>query len=245
MNRRPPKLHSLRPLLTAPLLFLLVPACFESSAGEGGTGTGRYQPFERPTGGCAEVPGWKTCGSGCCGAAAACCDQGAFCALECSASKNPPSGGDESTPCAEDEILVEGLCRPTCGSHDQCETGCCATADEGRYRVCGPAEYCGNEQAGPSSCLDRTSCIEVVSALAGTRCDDPTSLSVTSRNNCSESIMIQTCIERSNGSWDCGLDSSVPPGGNMSYWSCDTSNRYILSGHHPDDWGKAGCVEQP
>jgi hypothetical protein len=47
-------------------------------------------------------------------------------------------------------------------------------------------------------------------------------------------------VQRADGTCDCGLDTSVEPGGTMTNWVCDGSGRFGAAARAVEDFG-AGC----
>ncbi len=128
------------------------------------------------------------------------------------------------------------MCLPICSSDADCSTCCISTT--GGARVCSPsASRCGGGPTDPG-CTDRTSCISVEGTERGTHCGDPTSVEVTFRNNCSETIIIQYCFELNDGRWDCGLDSGFASGERKGGFRCDATGRYQYIGRATEDWGE-------
>ncbi len=161
------------------------------------------------------------------------------------------SGTGSDPTCSSSQVAarLDGRvqCLDRCTSNGDCAY-CCGRLGDGSLACAPSAPYCGGggtTTPGPM-CSDLSYCIEVLEAIHGelSTCTGTSGLRVRSRNNCDATIMIKTCLERTDGSWDCGLETSVSPGETNSYWTCRSTGRYQLTGHAPEDFGM-GCTPDP
>lgn len=149
------------------------------------------------------------------------------------------------------EINGTNRCLDTCSSNADCST-CCGQAGDGAY-VCAPdTSYCGgsggnsggNNTGTDHQCTDNTSCLTVVQQERGTWCGSETSLAVRVENRCSEDVMIHLCLQRSNGTWQCGVRARASFGESAFQYVCESTGSFQASGHAPEDFG-AGCTSKP
>ena len=75
--------------------------------------------------------------------------------------------------------------------------------------------------ASASVIADMNSCIEISNFQRGTTCNNPASASMRVTNVCSQSIDMQYCLKRANGTWDCGMAFNTAPGGSTTYYTCN------------------------
>jgi hypothetical protein len=61
----------------------------------------------------------------------------------------------------------------------------------------------------------------------GSNCGSSDSLQMKVKNNCGRDIYVQMCIERKDGKWSCGVNSSLHPGQtDQGFWTCHSTGRY-------------------
>jgi hypothetical protein len=186
------------------------------------------------------------CASGCCstvdGAA------GNACAPDSSYCEADACGG-----CGLNERCIEsseGLtCEPFCTSDADCST-CCVSTTDGADQICAPNNtYCSGDDGGGGGggnghqCTDLDQCLSVVDSLWGAHCGNSNSLDVTVRNGCNQNVLTQICLERTDGTWSCGL-WEVGPGNEMDFYTCEGTGSYLVTGRSPDDFGE-GCFPDP
>ncbi|MDD8058465.1 MULTISPECIES: hypothetical protein [Shewanella] len=64
----------------------------------------------------------------------------------------------------------------------------------------------------------------------GNSCGSPDSLQIKVKNGCSQTIYVKMCIEKKDGKWSCGSDSSLAPGRtNTGFYTCHATSRYKWS----------------
>lgn len=77
---------------------------------------------------------------------------------------------------------------------------------------------------------DATDCVDVYESRMGTNCGSANSLSIKYKNSCNQTIDMKVCLQRTNGSWDCGMYSRANPGQGSSYFICNSTGRYQWAG---------------
>ena len=61
----------------------------------------------------------------------------------------------------------------------------------------------------------------------GKSCGNKDSMNVRIRNNCSESVYVKVCVERTSGKWSCGSDSGLEAGTtNAGFYTCHATGNY-------------------
>ncbi len=75
-------------------------------------------------------------------------------------------------------------------------------------------------------------CLTVTDVIRGKDCGDPSSVQVKCRNACDQPLDVKTCVERSNGKWDCGVNFAVKPGATScsGAWVCSGTGKYRVYG---------------
>ena len=82
--------------------------------------------------------------------------------------------------------------------------------------------------SGPVAVSSPATCLEAFDVKRGDNCNASDSLSMRLRNRCAETIDAKYCLQRSNLSWDCGMDSGMKPGEQTSYFTCHSTGTYRL-----------------
>lgn len=78
----------------------------------------------------------------------------------------------------------------------------------------------------PPSANDFRGCMTLETRW-GEQCGERDSFQVIATNTCGSAAYIKICVERTNGKWDCGTDSNLPPGGrNTGWYVCHGTGRY-------------------
>ena len=61
----------------------------------------------------------------------------------------------------------------------------------------------------------------------GQSCGSPDSMNVIAQNNCGTTVYVKVCVEKTNGKWSCGSDSSLRPGArNGGFYTCHATAQY-------------------
>jgi len=61
----------------------------------------------------------------------------------------------------------------------------------------------------------------------GEKCGSSDSLQIKAKNRCSERVYVKICLERKNGKWSCGSDSTLDPGEtNGGFFTCHSTGNY-------------------
>ena len=175
------------------------------------------------------------------------CDRDSDCEVCCATSS---SGRGYCSPldsycsncsnCRSNEVCYAGSCTPTCTSNSDCSTNCCRSYNHGAGHACAPASVCGG---GGDDCDDQTSCVSV-SIETGEQCSNPSSRAISATNECSYDITIQCCLQRADGSWDCGMNSRAGPGERCYHYVCEGNGVYFASGNGTDYFGTE-CIPDP
>lgn len=87
----------------------------------------------------------------------------------------------------------------------------------------------GGSGGGTASAGNADQCVQVTSFTRGQNCGSSTSASMTLRNNCNVSIDAEFCLERTNGTLECGRYTDMRPGQTTSYFTCNGTGRYSVS----------------
>jgi len=67
-----------------------------------------------------------------------------------------------------------------------------------------------------------------VETTRGDSCGTPDSMNVWVTNNCSSKVYVKVCLEKTNGKWSCGSDSSLKPGKrNGGFYTCRATRNYV------------------
>ena len=66
-----------------------------------------------------------------------------------------------------------------------------------------------------------------IDKIWGEKCGSEKSLQVKVKNQCSENVYVKMCIERENGTWECGSDPKLYPGEtNTGFYTCKATGEY-------------------
>lgn len=61
----------------------------------------------------------------------------------------------------------------------------------------------------------------------GDKCGSEKSVQVKVKNQCSENVYVKMCVERENGTWECGSDPRLEPGEtNTGFYTCKATGNY-------------------
>ncbi len=64
----------------------------------------------------------------------------------------------------------------------------------------------------------------------GNNCGSSDSLQIKFKNRCSQRIYLKYCLERKDGKWRCGSNSTLDPGEtNLGAWTCHATGNYKWS----------------
>lgn len=64
----------------------------------------------------------------------------------------------------------------------------------------------------------------------GDNCGSSDSLQINVKNRCSQRVYVKMCLERKDGKWSCGSDSTLDPGEtNNGFWTCHATGDYKWS----------------
>jgi hypothetical protein len=72
---------------------------------------------------------------------------------------------------------------------------------------------------GPARADDYTACVDV-RATRDQVCGSNDGVSIDVRNGCQNPVQTSFCMQRENGTWDCGMDFDLPPGGHTTSYTC-------------------------
>lgn len=73
---------------------------------------------------------------------------------------------------------------------------------------------------------DTDHCVSLDS-IWGNNCGSSNSLQIVPKNNCGQKVYVKICIEKTNGGWSCGSDSSLRSGRkNTGFWACKATGNY-------------------
>ena len=73
---------------------------------------------------------------------------------------------------------------------------------------------------------DTKHCVNI-NTTRGDSCGTPDSMNVWVTNNCSTKVYVKVCLERKDGKWSCGSDSSLKPGKrNGAFYTCHATRNY-------------------
>ena len=76
---------------------------------------------------------------------------------------------------------------------------------------------------------DARRCVSL-DAKRGTQCGSADSLQIKVKNRCSQKVYVKMCLEKKNGQWSCGSDSTLAPGKtNNGFWTCHATGDYQWS----------------
>jgi hypothetical protein len=82
-----------------------------------------------------------------------------------------------------------------------------------------------NQAIAQSGSIEWDDCVQVYNVRRGESCGTNQSLDMKVRNRCLETIDAKFCIERLNGSWDCGMQLDMPSGAETSTFTCKSTGR--------------------
>ncbi|WP_345984872.1 hypothetical protein WCX49_09585 [Sulfurimonas sp. HSL-1656] len=64
----------------------------------------------------------------------------------------------------------------------------------------------------------------------GDNCGSSDSLSIKVTNQCNQRVYVKMCLEKKNGNWSCGSDSTLDPGEtNNGFYTCHATGDYQWS----------------
>lgn len=90
---------------------------------------------------------------------------------------------------------------------------------------------------GPTLAADSPDdCFRVTEVLRGTSCGNPGSVQLKCENTCAGPMDMKACVERVNGTWNCGVTFNVKPGeaACKGSWICEGTGNYRVYGRSPD-----------
>jgi hypothetical protein len=93
----------------------------------------------------------------------------------------------------------------------------------GVTRTVVPAETLPMPKAEPGQPRSWSECVAIYDQKRGDNCNSSSSFSIRIRNVCAEPIDARFCIERTNGTWDCGMHTNLRPGERTSYYTCNST----------------------
>jgi hypothetical protein len=71
-----------------------------------------------------------------------------------------------------------------------------------------------------------THCVNV-ETTRGDSCGTPDSMNVWVTNNCPSMVYVKVCLEKADGNWSCGSDSSLRPGKrNGAFYTCHATRNF-------------------
>ena len=85
-------------------------------------------------------------------------------------------------------------------------------------------------------------CARVIDVQRKSACGDD-SLLVVVQNICGHPIQISVCVQRTDNTWDCGLDRNVQPERKMGRWICEGTGEYKILGCSRDS-ADCSAIEQ-
>ncbi|SRR5579885_2008844 len=57
-------------------------------------------------------------------------------------------------------------------------------------------------------------------------CINNSGMSMRITNGCNVTVNTEFCLQRKNGKWDCGRDSSLAAGRHTTYYTCEATGKY-------------------
>lgn len=64
----------------------------------------------------------------------------------------------------------------------------------------------------------------------GKQCGSSDSLQIKVKNKCAQRVYVKMCLEKKNGKWSCGSDSTLDPGQtNTGFYTCHATSNYKWS----------------
>jgi hypothetical protein len=72
-------------------------------------------------------------------------------------------------------------------------------------------------------------CARVINVERKIACGDK-SILVVVQNICDHPIQISTCVQKTDGAWDCGLERNVQPEQKVGRWTCEGTGEYKYLG---------------
>jgi len=78
----------------------------------------------------------------------------------------------------------------------------------------------------PSAQTNWTDCVSVYDVKRGNNCGSRTSLEMKIKNRCTQNIDMKFCIQRENGTWDCGMWTNTAPNESTSTYTCKSNGIY-------------------
>ena len=81
--------------------------------------------------------------------------------------------------------------------------------------------------------------VTIVSAAYNNMCGNTNDLKVIFKNNSSQRLAIQIAIQKMDGTWNCGLATTLS-GVTDYYYTCNSSGHYVIRAYTYNDWMN-GC----
>lgn len=84
----------------------------------------------------------------------------------------------------------------------------------------------GLSLSGNAPAADADHCV-VLDDRWGERCGSTDSLQIRVTNQCSQRVYVKMCLQKKDGRWSCGSDSSMDPGDtNRGFYTCHATGNY-------------------
>jgi hypothetical protein len=152
-------------------------------------------------------------------------------------------GGSCPNGCGSSQICVNNIgCADLCSSSSQCSSNCCVPLTGGQH-ACLPSSSCSNPTPVPRQCVYHNECVGQLTFHQSNQCGDPNGATYSAVNVCDQALDFQICIQRCDGTWDCGIKTVQPGGKYSSYGCCSRNNFQVLAGP-PSQFG-LGCYPTP
>ena len=124
------------------------------------------------------------------------------------------------------------------GAGYNCISGnCTAVSSNAQYSTLSACQSaCSN---GGGNCPAMDSYVGIVSATFNNMCGNTNDLKIIFKNNSSQRLAIHIAIKKINGTWDCGIATTLS-GNTDSYYACQSTGDYQIRAYLYTDW-VGGC----